>query len=338
MKPLIFSLVLCCSFSLTAFAQERTSIFDVLQSDTIRHIFLETNYTTLIKKKKKEVYQPAQIAYVEDGDTVSWSVKLRTRGNMRKRICYFPPFKIKFKKAKLNAAGLESEWNDLKVVSGCRSGKTYDQYILKEYLAYQLFNVLTDKSFEVQLVKLHIKDEAKEKQYESYGFLIEPEEELAARLGGRVYNPEVLNPKYTLAEQHDLMSVFQYMIGNTDWSVANGHNVKAIRSEEYKLPFCVPYDFDYAGIVNTNYAVPHESLAIEKVTERLFRGLCRGEKHYEKMVQPFIENKSVLYQVVDDCPYLIEKEVNSVKGYLDDFFAIIESEKGVKKQMLVNCN
>ena len=308
------------------------SIFDAVMTDSIRHFNLETDYAHLIRTKNKEVYQPAFLTFTnQQGENSKWKVQLRTRGNMRKRVCYFPPFKIKFDKSDLEKAALARDWNDIKVVTACKSGNVYDQYVIKEYLVYKLFNVLTDKSFRAQLITLHLQKE-KGKPNEMIGFLIEPETQLATRYEGTVYEPRVLNPKYTLQEQYDLISVFQYMIGNTDWSVANAHNIKAIRTALFKLPFCVPYDFDYAGIVNTNYAVPHESLAIETVTERLFLGLCRDDNAYQKIAQLFIQKKADLYAVIKDCNYLIASEKQYMTSYMDDFFEIIEDEHIMNKK------
>jgi len=333
---MLFLLVECPNEIFSQGSSNEIGIFDLVMTDSIRHFKLETNFTQLIRTKNKETYQPALLTYYnQQNEVIKWTVQLRTRGNMRKRICYFPPFKIKFDKLDLEKAQLNKNWNDIKVVTACRTGKAYNQYVVQEYLVYKLFNVLTDKSFRVQLVVFHIQEE--EKSDEMIGFMIEPEKELAAKFGGDIYEPNIINPKYTLSEQYDLMAVFQYMIGNTDWLVGNKHNVKTIKSRQYKLPFCVPYDFDYAGIINTNYAIPHESLPIKNVTERLFRGLCRVDGEYEKTASLFIQKKSALYAVIEDCIYLTPSSKQNMKSYLDDFFTIIESNDKMKEIMLTSC-
>ena len=64
------------------------------------------------------------------------------------------------------------------------------------------------------------------------------------------------------------------MIGNTDWSVPNQHNCKVLSGmniEHSDLGTIVPYDFDYSGLVDADYAVPYEGLALESVRERRYR-------------------------------------------------------------------
>ena len=63
------------------------------------------------------------------------------------------------------------------------------------------------------------------------------------------------------------MSVFQYMVGNTDWSMVRFHNVEVSRTPRgVYVP--VPYDFDWTGLVSTRYARPNEGLGIRSVRQR----------------------------------------------------------------------
>ena len=76
------------------------------------------------------------------------------------------------------------------------------------------------------------------------------------------------------------MAVFQFMIGNTDWSVPYLQNIKFITKDSTKAPLTVPYDFDHAGIVSAPYALPAEELEMSSVLERRYRGYCDCACHH----------------------------------------------------------
>lgn len=326
----------------SVYAGDSLSIFQHLsQGEELRVLTIETNLKTLIRGKYKEEYQLAWVAYTdEQGKSVRIKTKIRARGNMRKQICFYPPFKIKFPKKALKSMNLNPTFNDVKVVSRCKSGDNYEDYVLREYLAYQLYNEMTDKSFRVKLLRIKYVDTGAKKSKniasESYGFLIEPEEEVAARLNAKVTKPKVINSKYVEADQFNLIALFQLMIGNTDWAIANSHNIRSFRSPDYPLPFCIPYDYDYSGFVNTSYATPSEGLPIETVRERHFRGKCRSEGTYEEVAQLFLAKKSTLLNLIQTFDYLSENDRKDLQQYLESFFEIIESERYLKS-MLADC-
>ena len=121
---------------------------------------------------------------------------------------------------------------------------------------------------------------------------------LARRNGMEVHKKKILHQDFCSRSELDVLTVFQYMIGNTDWSVSAFHNIKRIfRDDSTSLPIAVPYDFDYAGAIASHYAAPHESLSITNVRQRLFRGFCRPQGEYEKTMTYFNEKKVEIYAV-----------------------------------------
>ena len=42
----------------------------------------------------------------------------------------------------------------LPLTTHCRDSSSYEQYVLKEYLAYRIYNLLTDKSLRVRLARV----------------------------------------------------------------------------------------------------------------------------------------------------------------------------------------
>ncbi len=154
-----------------------------------------------------------------------------------------------------------------------------------------------------------------------------------------VRNLEVSNIHQTRTNKHKttVMAIFQYMIGNTDWSVWVQHNIKLLKEDNSDLPIVVPYDFDWSGLVNAPYAVPAEILPIETVKTRLYRGFCKPDAELQPALDEFRQRKDEIYRTCNSVPFLTEKELKKVLQYIDDFFKIIENPKKVKSEFHQKC-
>ena len=278
------------------------SIFKELKRDSILALSLETDFKKLVKKKYEEKYQPVTLKLSDGkGQPITYEGKIRTRGNVRKKVCFYPPLKVKFKKQWLADQGMDSVFNDLKLVIGCKKGDFYNGLVLKEFLAYQLYAELTDYHFRTQLVDITIHDTGdKWKPYITKAFLIENQDEMAFRFNGRCTKPRIMRSKAIWEDQLALMTLFQYMIGNTDWAFANSHNVRFVRSRELLRVIPIAYDFDYAGMVNAPYAVHRESIGIEDIQEHYFLGNCKHKDAFEKITPLFLEKKERFYKMVNE--------------------------------------
>jgi len=315
------------------------SIFKELKRDHVLQLTLETDFKTLVKKKYQEKYQPATIEVQDSmGNAIAYQAKVRTRGNIRKKVCYYPPIKLKFKKTWLAENGMDSVFNDLKLVIGCKKGGFYSGLVLKEYLAYQLYAVLTDYHFRSQLVDVTIKDTKDNwKPYKTKAFIIENQDEMASRYNGRCTKPRIMRSKSIWEDQLALLTLFQYMIGNTDWAFANSHNVRFVRSRDKLRVIPIAYDFDYSGLVNAPYAVHRESIGIEDIQERYFLGNCKHKKSCERVMPLFLEKKKQLYKVVNEFSELSDKDRKKILSYFDDFYKILENPISFKKRIVENC-
>jgi hypothetical protein len=136
-----------------------------------------------------------------------------------------------------------------------------------------------------------------------------------------------------------LFSVFQFMIGNTDWSIPGRHNVKLIRVGEKRSLYAVPYDFDMSGIVSTHYAAPHRKLShqIKSVRTRLYRGLCRKQEEFTPVLARFNRKKKEIYALYNHFPLLEDRNKKDTLRYLDAFYKIINKPKSVKRHLVENC-
>lgn len=321
-------------------AVETNSIFNTFLRDDILHFKIKTRLREVIRKKDKEERYPSVLTYQDqDGNEITRDIELRARGNMRKRICYVPPLKIYFPKKELEAQGFNKKYNDFKLVVNCKTSDVYEDYVMREYLIYKMYNILTDMSYRVQLVNLTLEDvDGKQKDIETYAFLIENDDELAARLKGKILEPKGIVARAIDPGVFDRMAVFQYMVLNTDWYVYNRHNLKVLKAEGYDYPVVVPYDFDYAGIVETPYAVPNEKLPLETVKEPFFLGLCRSEEEYEPTLQLFRDKKEEILQVCQDFSHINDKSRKTILHYLDNFFEVLENPKLVKSKIIEHCD
>jgi len=348
-KPTILVLLLtliCLIGSMSiGFTQETTvievgpTLFKNFQRDTILKMTLSTETKQLVSKKYKEEWQPITVNFEDQtGADIEWKAKVRTRGNIRKQVCYYPPLKLKFKKKWLVKNGLDSSFNDLKLVIGCKKGDFYGKLVLKEYLTYKLYEALTGISFKTQLAEVTFIDtQEKWKPITTYAFFIENEDEMATRLNAKCAKPKRLRSKYIYADQLDKMTLFEYMIGNTDWSAVGSHNVRIIKCKDYPLPLPIAYDFDYAGLVNAPYAVHGEGINLERITERLYLGMCRDKGVLEKQIPLFQEKKATFYQIIEDFPYLENKDKKMMLNYLDEFYEILDNPKAFRRNIAEYC-
>jgi hypothetical protein len=347
----IFSFLLISLF-LPAYSQTDTidsplTVSDTLQldfglftNDEILNISLRFDVTQYQKKKPKEEYLDAILTYhINDKDSVNKAIRLKTRGEMRNGYCNFPPIRLNFKKTKFDYSDLD-KIEKVKMVTHCQSGN--EDYLLREYLTYKLYSVLTDASFRVRLVKVeYINTSKKSKPVNSYAFWIEPEEMLAERLNSVPVNSLKLTQKNILPSVMDRVAIFNYMIGNTDWSVPNLHNVKAFSGlslGNQGLGVLVPYDFDYSGLVNADYAIPYEPLGLKSVRERRYVGICRSEDVFINALREFTEKKEEFYRVINEFPVIDEKSKKDMIRYLETFYSGFDKRNSIVYDLLGGCN
>lgn len=325
-------------------AQQQVANFDkdfgLFEGKQPLHVELKFDIKELIKHKHKEAYQPATFRlYADDSTFLQREIQLKPRGNFRLNYCAMPPIKLNFKEVAFENPSLD-RLKSIKLVTRCRGASSYEDYIIQEYLIYQMYNVLTDRSFRARLLEItYIDTEGKRKTRTDYGFVIEDVDDLAARNDCFELDLEGLRFGDAERQQLALVELFEFMIGNTDYDLNSLHNLKVIRSNDplQEQPFIVPYDFDYSGMVDAYYAVPHESLGIDKVRERLYRGHCWEEAELQAVFDLFNAKRTALEAIYEQCAYLDEASKRKSLAYLADFFDIINSPARVRRQILSIC-
>lgn len=302
--------------------------------------------------EESEEYPGMVLMRRESGESDTLDVDIRTRGRTRltKRICRFPPLRLDFPKDSVAGTLFESQ-NRLKLVTHCQDDREqYEQYVLLESLIYRIYNTLTDLSFRVRLARITYEDTAGERETVTrYGFLIEHEDALAARTGWSYVRTRVVPPDAVDPENLAKVEVFQYLIGNTDWSAFAAepgsseccHNTKPIGSRAGPV-FMVPYDFDIAGLSNTRYANRLfrrnlDEMGLRSVRERRFRGLCRSAEYWPVVFATFNDRRSEIEELFTSQGGLDADVLEEALEYIGEFYDVINDEGRVRREIEGYC-
>ncbi len=350
-KAILLSILLSVISTITSFGQLDSLNMKYAVSDTVRddiilfdrddlmEISLRFDITHYRRKKDESQYFDATLIYhTSPSDSIVKTLKLRPRGISRLSICDFPPIMLNFKKQD-SVGGEFSKIDKIKMVTHCSAGG--EDYLLKEFLVYKIYNVLTEYSFRVRLVRVNYINTFKEsKPIREFAFLIEPVKSLEKRTNSKEIDSAHVTQKHIRRQVMDRMAIFNYMIGNTDWSVPIRHNTLTIAQGQYgglESGIIIPYDFDYSGLVNTDYAIPFEGLGLESVRERKYLGVCRSESEFLEALAEFRDKKEEIYKVINEFEYLDAKNKKEMINYLEGFYKGFDKRNSIVFQLLKDC-
>ncbi|PHN08659.1 hypothetical protein [Flavilitoribacter nigricans] len=291
------------------------------------YVTLEMDIQTLLDQRKTNTYVPAQFSFKDpDGQLVTWDIKVRARGRYRRMRCEFPPLKLKFPKQEMKAAGF-GRHNDVKLVTHCEDNKEARENLFREYLTYQLYARLTNVSLRTQMIRITYRDSATGEEMVTYGMFIEDTDALAERLEAKdcenCYGVEHDDFDASNMRIHDL---FQYMIGNTDWSREKYHNMKIfspVKADGRKL--MAPYDFDFSGLVNAAYAKPNVDLNQTAIRDRIYIGGRWTETEWTACLQLFRDKREELIDTVDAFKLIGGRARRDIREFLTEFYEELET-------------
>jgi len=316
----------------------------LFRSDEILQARLTGPLFTLIDKKSKEDYLQGQLSIVDDdGETLQFDLRFRARGNFRHENCDYPPVRLNFKKSQTKDTLFDKQ-DKLKLVVHCNKRAEYQQIVLEEYVAYRILNLLTDLSLRVRLLQIIYADP--EEEFESpkrYAFLIEHKKRAAKRFGLKEFKTPGTKVGELDPAQLNLTSVFQYFIGNTDFSpvaAARGddccHNYLLFKNPDTKI-FPVPYDFDQSGLVDAPYAVVNPHFKLRSVKQRRYRGRCVNNTYLEQSIQKFLDNRDEIYALINEQTGFSEGTREGLVRYVDAFYETVAEPKRVESQIRKRC-
>ena len=328
----------------TVSAQVSESPDPLFQDQEIIDVRIVAPLATLVRERPTEDDLPGVFQYTAtDSTRVDFDVQIRTRGHFRHNTCDFPPLWLNFKKSQTNNTLFDKQ-DKLKLVVHCDDSERYEQVVLREYLAYRFFNAITDLSFRVRLLRVtYVDSEERRDDQTRFAFLIEHKNRLAERYDMRDLKIERTKLGSIQPDLLNLTSVFEFFIGNTDFSPIAGspgneccHNY-VLFGNDGDLLIAIPYDFDQSGLVDAPYAVPNENLRIRNVRQRLYRGRCVNNQYVADSIGRFRDHRDAIYALVDAQEGLDSRGLKRIVRYIDDFYQIIDEPQDVERQIINKC-
>jgi len=339
MRPAILTLLLLALPFLSIAQNNPSKLFE--NSEPIELILQMDMQKVLGDKSDEPQYSSAfLIQKIDEKNIQTFNIKIKARGDTRRisDICEFPPLKINFEKKSTENTVFEGQ-DKIKMVTHCKESEDYQNYALLEYFAYKTYNTLTDYSYQVRLVNVTYQDiNQKIPDIEKSGFLVEDDDLLAKRIGGSITDKRIWSPDSCERNAVDIFSLFQFMIGNTDWWIHTRHNVDLVILPDDKL-IPIPFDFDGAGIINTPYAMPSPQLPIISVRDRFYKGSCKSQDYYDyqETIRLFNSKKDTILSMLNQATFLNKRYRNTSKNYIEDFYKIINNPDKFSKYISQNC-
>ncbi|MEE8043227.1 MAG: hypothetical protein V3T15_10575 [Pseudomonadales bacterium] len=307
-------------------------------------LVLEAPWRRIMRKRTDDPAHEGELRYEGPDASHALSVDVGLRGHSRLEFCRFPPISLNFKRKQATGTVFDGQ-NKLKLVTQCASGSRYRDHLRLEYIVYRALNLLTPQSFRVRWVEIrYIDSEGKRRDKAEPGFFIEDEARMAKRLGLERISAKRLDPRHVDEHYLGLIALFQFMIGNTDWSIVTGlrgedccHNGKLLGSSGVESDLIVvPYDFDQAGLIDVDYAIPYEKLGITDVKQRLYRGFCRTSARLDEIIDQFEAERSAILGLLDAVELSASSKRKAVR-YLEGFFDIIGEPEDVERRIERKC-
>jgi len=342
--------MVCLLWVLPALAQSESEAPDkpkrekLFNSDETLDVSLRAPWSDIVRDEKNQDPYPATIEFSDSKGPHSIPLTVQRRGLTRQTVCKFPPIKLRFEKEAVKGT-LFSGQKSLKLVTHCDKGNRWEQYYLKEMLAYRMYNLITERSFRVRPLSItYIDSERNSDDGPRFAFLIEDDSDVAKRNKLNTLDIRLIQPRQLESLDGSRLALFQFMIGNVDWSALKGpgvrdccHNAKLIGLDENSPLYAVPYDFDSSGLVDAHYAAPNAGLPIRDVTQRLYRGYCVHNPTLETARQEFLANEQAILGLVTNENRLNSGSIRGATRYLEEFFDILKSDSQFKKNITGRC-
>jgi hypothetical protein len=342
----LLSILLLSAAMQPGLAQDQTFVKPLFAADSTLELVIEGPFKRLTRERHEKPELDGVVRYTDsEGQEVVLDVGLAPRGNSRLDICSFPPFWLNFKRSQVPNTVFEGQ-NRLKLVTLCRGGNSYADYLTQEYQIYRAYNALTERSFRVRWVSIeYVETEGRNPESTTASaFLIERDSEVAERAGMEAIKVVSLKTSQLDSAGATLLSLFQYMIGNTDWSPIAAppgenccHNTKLIGPGENDAGRIVlPYDFDQVGLINAGYARPSSAVPIRSVTQRLYRGYCLLNDDLEAAVQLLNERRSDV-EAAFESGDVRDRARRRALSYLEDSYERINDPRDFERYIVGRC-
>jgi len=348
MKVSIILSLFLCVFSLTTIGSDFDKATEKRMKESATQFFLNHDLIELTvradfsalrsdRDRTNHDYHSANLEWNDAGESIKIPFKLKTRGNFRLKCenCDFPPLRFKFKTKNTVNTIFEGQ-KKLKLVTHCRdTSEVMQQAMLREYLVYKLYNTISDYSLRVRLVKVKYVDVITGDELDRYAFFIESKSQMAARLGVEEIQMANLTQKELVQNNTVQLALFNYMIGNTDWSIPKLHNVTLLRNERHAPPIAVPYDFDMSEFVNASYMNKYMG---RELLENRYKGVKVSMDALEISLDHYQSRKVQLTDTILDFDYIDVEGKQQCLQLINSFYKLVENKAAARKAFITEAS
>jgi hypothetical protein len=311
----------CSSLSAQTDLDAELSIFDLLQEKQVENIEIFADLEELVVKKSR-TESSARIFVRVDGKRHMLKAELSVRGKFRTRVCDFPPLKINFKKSSLQELVGAPKYDKYKLVSHCLDNM--DEAVInlqKEATVYKMYNEVTPYSFRVHELTITYTDiHDPSWSIEAPAFIIESNKQFEDRMSGEFIDTLGLTAKQIETDALENLMLFNYMIGNADWDIRVGRNVKLLWVEEKSTFIPVAYDFDFCSFVAPSYLRLFTSLGQKKWNDRILVSPFDGHSTLGDNLIFFEELKSRFDSLIRKMDKISETDYDRIKTFINSFY------------------
>ncbi len=315
--------------------------------DSVLDVTIAAPLSTLMEVRPDKAYLDGSFSYVEPGGTRrKLGIKLRTRGNFRRdpEHCSFPPIRLNLRAGELDGTLFEGQ-DKLKLVTHCRANDgRYEQLVAREYIAYRLFHQLSSASYAARMMRVTYFDTETGDSLERLAFVIEDDAAVAARNGLQLARVRNVDPADLDPQRQNLVHVFEYMIGNTEYSFVNPepgknccHNADLLTASGDPPYLPLPFDFDFAGLVNAPYAQPNPRYPIPIVRVRYYKGVCSNNDLLPGTLRQFLMQRDAFDAITTNARFLSGKSRRSIRDFLASFFREISDPLRAAETLAGRC-
>lgn len=338
----ILTTILCCTPLYSVKAE--TPLFP---SDPSAASRLEVNLKVNLKKlmSSAEAEEAGEFQLMDGSTNPIFSVKVSPRGKSRQERCAFFPLWLNFKRSEVKDTLLKDQ-NKLKLVTHCRGSYSKRGYVAAEMLVYRLLNLIDERSFRVRAVRMTYTNTHNQKEMTHPAFLIEHKKSLSARLAGTPYTEGKVRLSNVDSSYATRIALFQYMIGNTDFSLVQGpdpaeccHNTVPLKvgDRDQLRVVSIPYDFDVTGFVNVPYATPPANLPIKRLSQRLFRGYCAHNDMLKAEIERILGLETKILETIENFTDLENRDAKKQLRYATAFFKTLKDPRQQQRALMNKC-
>ncbi len=284
-------------------------------------VTLRTDLHSLLRDRDtaNAPWREARITYAGPDSLISVPLRVRTRGLYRRLHCDIPPIRLRFRDSTARGT-LFHGLGRPKLVVPCKNNPEFEQYVLEEYAIYRVLGLVTPVSLSARLLRVTFEDASgRTAPVTRYAFVTEDPARFAERLNGTFVTTGTVG---NLSESNlALLGVFEYFVGNTDWSLPGRHNIMLMRASDTTL--AVPFDFDWSGVINPPYCRPSQILRLVSCRDRIYRGLCQPREALEPALAKFEAVRDTIAAIYRSIPGLEPRNVEPSLRYYEEFYRAI---------------